>query len=133
MTEPLNDQEWEALAHPLRFRLLDALINHGPSTATKLGEQLGESSGATSYHLRQLARYGLVEENPEKRSIRERWWRAASLDRTLEAFALGKDTEAPQEARLLVHELLRGRTERLQSWFGGLAARAANGTRQASG
>ncbi|NEE24033.1 helix-turn-helix transcriptional regulator, partial [Streptomyces sp. SID7982] len=44
-----------SLAHPLRIRLLNTLREFGPATASKLGERLGESSGATSYHLRQLA------------------------------------------------------------------------------
>lgn len=51
-----------ALAHPLRNRLLGLLRLEGPSTATLLGARVGESSGWTSYHLRQLATYGFVEE-----------------------------------------------------------------------
>jgi hypothetical protein len=44
-----------------------------------LAERLGQSSGATSYHLRQLAAYGFVTEAEEKAGPgRERWWRAAS-------------------------------------------------------
>jgi len=62
-----------ALAHPLRLELLDLLRFEGPSTATLLARRVGESSGATSYHLRQLARYGYIEE--ARRSGRERWWR----------------------------------------------------------
>ena len=65
-----------ALAHPLRMSLLAALRSDGPSTASRLAERLGESSGATSYHLRQLAGFGFVEEVPEKGTGRERWWRA---------------------------------------------------------
>ncbi len=65
-----------ALAHPLRNRLLGLLRLHGPSTATLLGKQVGESSGSTSYHLRQLAAYGFVEELPEHGTGRERWWQA---------------------------------------------------------
>lgn len=63
-----------AMAHPLRLRLLD-LLRDGPSTATKLAAELGESSGATSYHLRILARVGLVEDVGERGNRRERWWR----------------------------------------------------------
>jgi DNA-binding transcriptional ArsR family regulator len=65
-----------ALAHPLRNRLLGLLRLHGPSTATLLGKRVGESSGSTSYHLRQLAAYGFVEEVPDHGTGRERWWRA---------------------------------------------------------
>lgn len=63
------------LAHPLRGRILDQLQHRGPATATILGERLGESSGSTSYHLRQLARYGFIETVPGKNGGRGRWWR----------------------------------------------------------
>jgi DNA-binding transcriptional ArsR family regulator len=66
----------KAVAHPLRVRLLGALRFDGPATATELGARFGESSGSTSYHLRQLARYGFVEEDAEQRDRRERRWRA---------------------------------------------------------
>jgi DNA-binding transcriptional ArsR family regulator len=65
-----------ALAHPLRMSLLAALRTDGPSTATRLADRLGESSGATSYHLRQLAAFGFVEELADEGTGRERWWRA---------------------------------------------------------
>src|SRR4029453_16773762 len=56
----LDGPSLKALAPPLRMRLLAELRYHGPATATKLGEALGESSGATSYHLRVLAAHGFV-------------------------------------------------------------------------
>lgn len=63
-----------ALAHPLRLRLLDLLRFEGPSTATLLAARLDESTGATSYHLRQLARFGYIEDAGGGRG-RERRWR----------------------------------------------------------
>jgi DNA-binding transcriptional ArsR family regulator len=66
----------KAVAHPLRVRLLGALRTEGPATATELAARFGESSGSTSYHLRQLARFGFVEEVPEPRDRRERRWRS---------------------------------------------------------
>jgi len=65
-----------ALAHPLRNRLLGRLRLDGPATASQLGRVFGESSGSTSYHLRQLAQYGFVEEVEGEGTARERWWRA---------------------------------------------------------
>ena len=65
-----------ALAHPLRSQLLGRLRLDGPATASQLGRVVGESSGSTSYHLRQLAAYGFVEEAEGHGSARERWWRA---------------------------------------------------------
>ena len=63
-----------ALTHPLRLELLDLLRFEGPSTASRLGRRVGESSGATSYHLRQLARHGFIERDPREGG-REVWWR----------------------------------------------------------
>jgi len=54
------------------------LLREGPSTASRLARALGESSGATSYHLRALAKADLVEEEPERKNGRERWWRRRS-------------------------------------------------------
>lgn len=65
-----------ALAHPLRGRLLGLLRLDGPSTASRLAVRIGESSGSTSYHLRQLAAYGFVAEVQGRGSGRERWWQA---------------------------------------------------------
>ena len=66
-----------ALSHPLRLRMLALLRAEGPATATTLAVRLGQSSGATSYHLRQLAAHGFVEDEPGRGNGRERWWRAA--------------------------------------------------------
>ncbi|WP_367137358.1 ArsR/SmtB family transcription factor [Saccharothrix sp. HUAS TT1] len=72
--------ELRSLAHPLRQRILRHLAQHGPATASVLGKALGESSGATSYHLRALAKHAFVEEVPERAHGRERWWRAPAQD-----------------------------------------------------
>jgi DNA-binding transcriptional ArsR family regulator len=67
-------EEMRALAHPLRLEMFERL-REGPSTASRLARELGESSGATSYHLRVLARAGLVEEDETRKAGRTRWWR----------------------------------------------------------
>jgi DNA-binding transcriptional ArsR family regulator len=66
-----------ALAHPLRLQLLELLKDDGPATASGLGRRVGENSGTTSWHLRQLADAGLVVEDTGRGNRRERWWRAA--------------------------------------------------------
>jgi DNA-binding transcriptional ArsR family regulator len=71
-----SSAQLQALAHPLRSRLLGALRFHGPATSTALAARLGTNSGATSYHLRQLAEAGLVEDDRERSNGRERWWRS---------------------------------------------------------
>jgi DNA-binding transcriptional ArsR family regulator len=66
-------QMW-AMAHPLRLHILGLLVE-GPSTASTLGRALGESRSLVSYHLRMLARAGMIVEAPELGDRRERWWR----------------------------------------------------------
>jgi predicted ArsR family transcriptional regulator len=58
LTDP---QSLRALGHPVRLALLEALLA-GPLTATQAGEVIAESPTTCSFHLRQLARYGFVEE-----------------------------------------------------------------------
>ena len=64
----------KGLAHPLRLRLIAELNARGSATASQLGAALGESSGSTSYHLRQLHKHGFVEEDTERGTARERVW-----------------------------------------------------------
>ena len=70
----LTSESLKSLAHPLRVRIYDELSAYGPFTASGLAARLGESSGATSYHLRQLERAGLVREDETRGKGRERWW-----------------------------------------------------------
>jgi DNA-binding transcriptional ArsR family regulator len=84
----------QALAHPLRIRLLGLLRERGPSTATALAKLLGESSGSTSYHLRQLFKHGLIEEVEERGNSRERWWRAGA-----DHFIFSTANDSPEHAR----------------------------------
>lgn len=104
-----------ALAHPLRIRILDLLPIRGPLTASKLGEIVGESSGSTSYHLRQLAKHGLVREVEGKGTARERWW-----ERTPGGFSIssaGKDSPAGRQTAEAVNmEFLRLRNERVMAF-----------------
>lgn len=104
-----------ALSHPLRIRILDLLPSHGPLTASKLGEIVGESSGSTSYHLRQLAKHGLVREVEGKGTARERWW-----ERTPGGFSIstvGKDSPAARQTAEAVNiEFLRLRHERVMAF-----------------
>jgi DNA-binding transcriptional ArsR family regulator len=64
-----------ALAHPLRLDLLDLLLATGPATAAQCGRILGVSQASCSFHLRQLAKYGLVEDAGPGNDRRERQWR----------------------------------------------------------
>ncbi|MFI6038312.1 ArsR/SmtB family transcription factor [Streptomyces sp. NPDC051315] len=94
----------KALAHPRRQRMLEHLTLHGPATSATLARALGLNTGSTSYHLRELARYGFVEQTESRAAPadgraardtdaathgknrrgparhRERWWRAVPGD-----------------------------------------------------
>jgi DNA-binding transcriptional ArsR family regulator len=65
-----------ALAHPVRNRILDELSASGPLRAADVAEDLGIPANQASFHLRSLAKYGLVEEDLEAaRDRRDRVWR----------------------------------------------------------
>jgi DNA-binding transcriptional ArsR family regulator len=67
----------KGLTHPLRRRLFRLLSQLGPATVTMLTEHADADPGQVSYHLRELAKRGFIEEAPElARDRRERWWRA---------------------------------------------------------
>jgi len=66
-----------ALSHPTRLKMLMLLRLEGPATATQLAQELKLNTGATSYHLRQLAEHGFIVEDHERGDARDRWWKAA--------------------------------------------------------
>jgi DNA-binding transcriptional ArsR family regulator len=66
-----------ALAHPLRLALLDRLMSFGEQTAAQCAAAVGSTASNCSYHLRALARVGLVERG-EAADGRERPWRSSS-------------------------------------------------------
>jgi DNA-binding transcriptional ArsR family regulator len=72
-----DPRELRVLAHPVRMRLRQALYEKGTATATELAEMIGESPANCSWHLRQLAKYGFVEETGGGTG-RNRPWRPAS-------------------------------------------------------
>jgi DNA-binding transcriptional ArsR family regulator len=78
--EVVQVEELKALAHPLRQRMLYHLAFVGSASSTSLAQAFGVSTGSTSYHLRQLARFGFVEEDRERSHGRERWWSLVPLD-----------------------------------------------------
>ncbi|MGA4849127.1 ArsR/SmtB family transcription factor [Streptomyces sp. G5(2025)] len=126
MTEPsvprrihhLDARSLRGLAHPLRMRLLSSLRLDGPATASQLAERLGESSGATSYHLRQLAEYGFVEDDPERGKGRERWWRSAHQG-TLADEDLARDPNPEVRGAMstLLHEYATQRAQEVSTWI----------------
>lgn len=90
-TVRLDARSVRGLAHPHRVKILSLLRTDGPATATSLAARLGLNTGATSYHLRQLAAYGFIVEDPSRGTARERWWRAAHVMTQFDREALSTD------------------------------------------
>ncbi|MBB1255574.1 helix-turn-helix domain-containing protein [Streptomyces alkaliterrae] len=115
----LDARSLRGLAHPLRMRLLKVLRQSGPATASQLAERLGESSGATSYHLRQLAEHGFVEDAPEYGKGRERWWRAVHRGVSFDdALLRDGDPDVRGAAELFMHEVANNHMQELATWTG---------------
>jgi hypothetical protein len=78
-TREISDpRELRALTHPVRLALLEVLAVEGALTATQAGELIGESPTTCSFHFRQLAKYGFVEEAGGG-SGRSRPWRRVHI------------------------------------------------------
>ena len=111
-----------ALAHPLRLDLMELLVAISPATAAKCGRILGVSQASCSFHLRQLAKYGFVEDAGPGTDKRERLWRI--VDRHLSVSTVGLDPAVAQqfgrvwaarEAELIV-EYVDRRTVEPEEW-----------------
>jgi hypothetical protein len=77
VVELTDPRALRALAHPTRLALIGLLRREGPLTATQAGQALGESAQSCWFHLRQLEKYGMVEETGGGHG-RERPWRATA-------------------------------------------------------
>ena len=85
-----------ALAHPTRISLLELMAREGSVTVTRASEVLGESTASTSYHLRQLAKYGYIEPAGGGRG-RERPWKRATRGQSYEETSEDPATSAAAE------------------------------------
>jgi hypothetical protein len=80
-----------ALAHPLRWRILDLLRTEGTATVTRCALVLGESTASCSYHLAMLAKYGYI--TPAPIEGREKPWRIAERFGQLSVLPEGSSAE----------------------------------------
>jgi hypothetical protein len=114
VTRLTDPRALRAYAHPVRMALVGLLRTEGPLTATKAAELLGESSGTCSFHLRQLAKYGLVEEAGGGTG-REKPWRATT---TSTAWAATSDNPELAAATGLLNTVVAERYfEQLMRWL----------------
>jgi DNA-binding transcriptional ArsR family regulator len=107
-----------ALAHPVRIALIEALVLGGAMTATEAGERIGESPTTCSFHLRQLAKYGLVEEAGGGRG-RARPWRLTGIGLGL---AAPEDAETELAAGVLLRLVRERQLERYWTWLQSMAS-----------
>ncbi|MCM2392258.1 ArsR/SmtB family transcription factor [Streptomyces albipurpureus] len=115
---PLDPRSLRGIAHPLRMRLLTVLRHDGPATASQLAERLGESSGATSYHLRQLAAHGFVQDDPGRGTGRERWWKASTEGTSIDHSLLNSpDVAVRGAASLFIQEVAAQHAEEVSTWL----------------
>jgi len=121
----LDGASLKAMAHPLRVQILRILELRRRASVTSLAEELGETTGATSYHLRQLAQHGFVEQfEPDdlpagKRSAgrKQRWWRMAVDEIHMTGLEFLENADTREAAGFLLREFQSDRTRRLANWF----------------
>lgn len=112
-----DPQTLRALAHPARIAIMEHLAStDGAVTATECAEVVGLSPSATSYHLRALAKFGLVAEAPSRGDARERLWRSPVQSWTIDA-GRGADPSTRDAERTLVEAFLAGELERSRDWL----------------
>lgn len=106
-------QTARALAHPVRIKIIEQLAFRGAMTATELSELIDESPANTSWHLRQLARYGFIEEAGGGTG-RQRPWQMIAQSNT---FAdPGADRETAAAVQATIDLWLNREVEALKAW-----------------
>jgi DNA-binding transcriptional ArsR family regulator len=112
LTDP---QAIRALAHPARQLIIEELYNDRVLTATEVAELAGLTPSATSYHLRALERWGIVERADTSTDGRERPWQAA-------AGHLEIASQPGRSGRLAAQAMMRSSMDRLLEQFDELPA-----------
>ncbi|MCI4063750.1 winged helix-turn-helix domain-containing protein [Micromonospora sp. R77] len=112
-----DPQVMRALAHPARIAIMEHLsTREAGATATECAEIAGLSPSATSYHLRALAKFGLVEQAPSRGDARERVWRTFSPHWMVDAGrGAGPDARAAEQAVVEAHAARD--LERTRDWL----------------
>lgn len=106
--EPATRDQLRALAHPLRMRLMEQVGRRGTARAADLAEDLGIPANSVSYHLRILARGGVVVEAPEAaRDRRDRVWKLAQTSFRSGAAGAPEDDDASDAMALAAFDWMR--------------------------
>jgi DNA-binding transcriptional ArsR family regulator len=110
-----DPSQLKALAHPVRLKMLEMLRLDGPATSTTVAARLGMNTGTVSYHLRQLARHGFIEDHPGVGTRRDRWWRASHESTSIPSAAAATASEDDVRAQQAYnHAVVLTQVTRLQ-------------------
>jgi DNA-binding transcriptional ArsR family regulator len=116
LREVTDARTLRALAHPVRIALIEELTLGGPMTATEAAEQIGETPTTCSFHLRQLAKYGFVEEAGGGKG-RSRPWQMTSIGMSFTGNPEDPETQLASNA---VVQIFRERQfNRYRTWLDG--------------
>jgi DNA-binding transcriptional ArsR family regulator len=121
ITDP---QALRAMSHPLRLDLIELLGALGPTTAATCARHLGTSQASCSFHLRQLAKYGFVEQAPGRGDKRERPWRMVDNRQSW-------SSDAGPAGDELERVFVQRETDRLMRWFASRSAEPGDWLRAA--
>lgn len=114
----------DALSHPVRLDVLGYLMSEGAATASVCARAVGDTPSNCSYHLRVLAKHGLVEQQASPDG-RERPWKATITGLAIEPSDDEPGTDAASAAMAsaslqldhqLAREHLRTRESLPQEW-----------------
>ncbi|MQA08890.1 MAG: helix-turn-helix domain-containing protein [Pseudonocardiaceae bacterium] len=108
-----DPKKLRAIAHPLRWKLIELIAVEGTATATRCAEVLGESVASCSYHLNMLAKYGYIEEAPGGQG-REKPWQLTSYEQSWSAE--GMDTEGQLAVEAVTDAFLDNEFARLRQF-----------------
>jgi DNA-binding transcriptional ArsR family regulator len=113
ITDP---QVMRALAHPARFAILQYLSTDRVATATECAEVVGLTPSAMSYHLRALAKAGLIEEAPSRGDGRERVWRGIAAGFTVDG-SRKADDEVTAAQREVIQAFMASNDAEVLRWL----------------
>jgi predicted ArsR family transcriptional regulator len=121
----LDPVRLKAMAHPLRVEILRVLQRRKRASVTSLAEELAETTGAMSYHLRQLARHGFVEQcdpgsaadSPASPGRRQQWWQMAVDEIHSSGFGMLADAATSEAAEFLLRESVTQNARDLAHWY----------------
>ncbi|MDX2974560.1 helix-turn-helix domain-containing protein [Kribbella solani] len=102
----IDARSLRGLAHPLRMRILEAIELDGPATSSTLAARLGENTGTISWHLRLLAEHDYLEEDPDRGTKRERWWRLPHRQTVLDPSEFLDDPETRRALDVYLRDLV---------------------------